>query len=58
MTTNERETTEKQAAIMLNDLDSAIAVSVVERFGDIRSMGSWDLEEMLDDLISKVNDGD
>lgn len=58
MTTNERKTTEKQAAVMLNDLDPAIAVSVVERFGDIRSMGSWELEEMLDDLISKVNDGD
>lgn len=58
MTTNERKIIEKQALIMLNDLDPAIAVSVVDRFGDIRSMGSWEMEEMLDDLISKVYDGD
>lgn len=38
MTSNERKTTEKQAAVLLNDLDPAIAASVVDRFGDIHSM--------------------
>lgn len=58
MTSNERKTTEKQAAVLLNDLDPAIAASVVDRFGDIHSMGSWDLEEMLDDLLTISNEYD
>ena len=33
-----------------------IAASVVEHYGDPHSMGSFAMEEMMDDLISKMND--
>ena len=35
-----------------------IAASVVEHYGDPHSMGSFAMEEMMDDLISKLNDLD
>ena len=35
-----------------------IAASVVEHYGDPHSMGSFAMEEMMDDLISKMNDLD
>lgn len=35
-----------------------IAVSVSDRYGDLRSMSRWSQEEMIDDLISKINDLD
>lgn len=35
-----------------------IATSVVDHYGDLRSMSRWSQEEMIDDLISKMNDLD
>ena len=35
-----------------------IATSVVDHYGDLRSMSRWSQEEMMDDLISKLNDLD
>lgn len=35
-----------------------IATSVVDHYGDLRSMNGWSLEEMIDGLISKMNDFD
>lgn len=52
----------KQAADLLAAVSTyyspEIAASVVEHYGDLHSMGSFDLEEMTDDLISKLNDLD
>lgn len=35
-----------------------VADSVVTHYGDPRSTGSWELEEMLDTLISMANEKD
>lgn len=35
-----------------------IATSVVDHYGDFRCMSRWEQEEMIDDLISKMNDLD
>ena len=32
-----------------------IAASVVDHYDDFRSISRWDQEEMMDDLISKMN---
>lgn len=62
MTTTERKTAEKQAFDLLTTVGTRylpeVAASVIDRFGDIGSMSDWELEEMLDDVISKVNDND
>ena len=58
MTTTERSHTEKQAATLLDNLDPAIADSVVTHYGNPHCIGEWSLEEMMDDIISKLNDID
>lgn len=35
-----------------------IAVSVANRYGALNNMSCWEQEEMIDDLISKLNDAD
>lgn len=35
-----------------------IAASVAERYGYLHNISSWEQEEMIDDLISKLNDAD
>lgn len=35
-----------------------ITASVVDHYGDFQRIGSWEQEEMMDDLISKMNDLD
>ena len=35
-----------------------IAASVVDHYGDFQRIGRWEQEEMMDDLISKMNDLD
>lgn len=60
MATTERNTKEKQTADLLSMVGTRysqeIATSVVGRFNDLRHMSNWELEEMMDDLISKMND--
>lgn len=58
MTAEERKITEKQIETMLERLDSIIADSVVNHFGSPHSNSNKVLEEMMDDLISKLNDRD
>lgn len=35
-----------------------IAASVVDHYGDFQRIGRWEQEEMMNDLISKMNDLD
>ena len=35
-----------------------VAESVIDHYGDLRTMSRWDQESMNDDLISKLNDAD
>lgn len=53
---------EKMAADLLAAISTyhspEIAASVVDHYGDFQRIGSLDREEMLDDLISKMNDLD
>ncbi|HQM00499.1 MAG TPA: hypothetical protein PLH98_08070 [Ruminococcus flavefaciens] len=62
MTVLERAIKEKQAADMIVTVGTRyspdVADSVIDRFGNLHNMGGWMLEEMLDDLISKVNETD
>lgn len=39
-------------------LSSEIAISVTDHYGTPYSMGNFELREMIDDLISKLNDCD
>lgn len=62
MTTNEKSISVRLAADLLTAVSTyhspEIATSVVDHYGDLRSMSRWSQEEMLDDLISKMNDMD
>ncbi len=60
MTTTERKTAEKRAANLLTAVSinhsPEVTDSVVNRFGNLHSISCRELEEMIDDLISKMND--
>jgi hypothetical protein len=62
MTIIERTLKERMAADLLTAVSTyhspEIATSVVDHYGDLRSMSRWSQEEMIDDLISKMNDLD
>ena len=62
MTTNEKSISVRLAADLLTAVSTyhspEIATSVVDHYGDLRSMSRWSQEEMIDDLISKMNDLD
>ncbi len=62
MTTKEKIVSAHLAANLLVDVSTyysaEIAASVIEHYGDPHSMGSFAMEEMNDDLISKLNDLD
>ena len=62
MTTNEKIVSVHLAADLLTAVSTyhspEIAASVVDRYGDFRSISRWEQEEMMDDLISKLNDLD
>lgn len=49
-----------QVTELLNNVSTKysidVANSVSNHYGNPNSMSSWELEEMLDDLISKAND--
>ncbi|MGN0605023.1 MAG: hypothetical protein ACI4JM_00735 [Oscillospiraceae bacterium] len=61
MTIIERKLKESQAATLKSYIDrdykSEVSQSVFDRYGDsINHVSSWELEAMLDDLISIAND--
>lgn len=56
-TLKEIQTTELLVAVRTYH-STEIANSVVDHYGDFRSMSSFNQEEMIDDLISKMNDLD
>lgn len=62
MTMAEQNTRENQGVDLLITvgihLSLKVAHSVQDRYGDPHNIGSWELEEMIDDLISKLNDGE
>ena len=62
MTTNEKIISVRLAADLLAAVSTyhspEIATSVVDHYGDLRSMSRWSQEEMIDDLISKMNELD
>ena len=62
MTNNEKIISAHLAANLLVAVSTyhsaEIAASVVEHYGELHSMGSFAMEEMNDDLISKLNDMD
>ena len=62
MTTNEKIVSVHLAAYLLAAVSTHhspdIAASVVDHYGDCRSISRWEQEEMMDDLISKLNDLD
>lgn len=53
---------ERMAADLLTAVSTyhstEIATSVIDHYGDLRSISRWSQEEMIDDLISKMNDLD
>jgi len=62
MTTNEKIISVRLAADLLAAVSTyhspEIAASIVDHFGDFQRIGSMEQEEMMDDLISKLNDLD
>ena len=62
MTTNEKIVSVHPAVDLLAAVSTYhspdIAASVVDHYGDFRSISRWEQEEMMDDLISKMNDLD
>lgn len=62
MTTKEKIVSAHLAANLLAAVSTyhspEIATSVVDHYGDFRCMSRWEQEEMIDDLISKMNDLD
>ena len=62
MTTNEKIISVRLAADLLATVSTyhspEIAASVVDHYGDFHRIGNLVQEEMMDDLISKLNDLD
>lgn len=62
MTTTERNVMERQASDLLSAVSQfyspEVSQSVIDHYGDLRSMSRFELEEMTDDLINKMNDLD
>lgn len=62
MTTKEKIVSAHLAANLLAAVSTyhstEIAASVVDHYGDFQRIGRWEQEEMMDDLISKMNDLD
>lgn len=56
--TLEAKMTDNLLTAVSNCYSSEIAASVVDHYGDCRSLSRWEQEEMMDDLISKLNDLD
>ena len=62
MTTNEKILSDRLATDLLVAVSTyhspEIAASVVDHYGDFQRIGNLEQEEMMDDLISKLNDLD
>lgn len=60
MKTTERTLKERWTAALLATVGTCyspeVSASVIAHYDDLHSIGGWELEEMLDDLLSKVND--
>ena len=62
MTMTESKTMNRQTAALLfavrQRYSPEVAESVVDHYGEPRTMSRWEQAEMDDDLISKLNDAD